>query len=148
MRFVEELLPKASARLDTIDQCAHLVEAADLLSGFGKRMIVTCDESGRMVGVVTRTDIVRQFRSSLERPDAATCAIVMSTNVAFCHPSDPVSSVWEKMKEIGLNNVPIVDASHHPLGLLDARDALELLMSEIEFEEQMIKDYVAGYGYQ
>ncbi|UVF22576.1 CBS domain-containing protein (plasmid) [Microvirga terrae] len=147
MRFVEELLPKSTARLNTIGQRARLVEAADLLSGLGKRMIVICDESGRMVGVVTRTDIVRQFRLSFERPDAATCATAMTADVVFCYPSDPVSSVWETMKELGLNNVPIVDASHHPLGLLDARDALELLMSEFELEEQMIIDYVAGYGY-
>jgi hypothetical protein len=52
------------------------------------------------------------------------------------------------MKEIELNNVLIVDASHHPLGLLYVRDALELLMTEIEFEDQMINDYVTGYGYQ
>jgi CBS domain-containing protein len=147
MRFIEELLPNARARLSTVGRSADLVEAADLLSNLGREMIVVCDEVGKMVGVVTRTDVVRQFRSSLERPDAASCALTMNTNVVFCYPTDSVSEIWRTMKELRLESMPIVDGSHHPIGLLFVRDALELLMSEIEFEEQMIKDYVMGYGY-
>ncbi|MBU6464795.1 MAG: histidine kinase [Bradyrhizobium sp.] len=42
------------------------------------------------------------------------------------------------MKKRHLQNVPILDRESWPIGVLNARDALEALVSEPEYEERML----------
>ncbi|HEY5380394.1 MAG TPA: CBS domain-containing protein [Pseudolabrys sp.] len=52
------------------------------------------------------------------------------------------------MKERGLKNVPVVDEDSRPIGLLHARDILQVLLNESEDEETLLRDYVMGIGYR
>ena len=61
MMFVERMLPVARERLVTIRDDALLANAARLLDSRHINLVVACDSSGAMVGVVTKTDIVRQM---------------------------------------------------------------------------------------
>lgn len=51
------------------------------------------------------------------------------------------------MKEHGLKNLPISNDHHHPIGILDARDALLLLLKEVQYMEVLLREYVMGVGY-
>jgi CBS domain-containing protein len=51
------------------------------------------------------------------------------------------------MKERKLKNIPIVDQDSRPLGVLHARDILQVLLEESKDEESMLRDYVMGVGY-
>ena len=50
---------------------------------------------------------------------------VMTRAVVLCRPGDRLNEVWSVMKERHLKNIPIVDQDVRPLGVLNARDALE-----------------------
>ena len=52
------------------------------------------------------------------------------------------------MKERRLKNVPVTDEASVPIGLLNARDALEVLLAEVEQEESLLRDYVMCVGYR
>jgi hypothetical protein len=58
-------------------------------------------------------------------------------------------AVWRlvEMKERRLKNVPITDLESRPVGVLNARDALEILLQEVEDEESLLRDYVMCVGY-
>ena len=71
----------------------------------------------------------------------------MTREVTCCRPEDLLTYVWSIMKERGLKHVPIVDKSARPLGVLYARDALQVLLREVEYEELLLRDYVMGVGY-
>jgi Mg/Co/Ni transporter MgtE len=51
------------------------------------------------------------------------------------------------MKERGLKNIPVVDQDSRPIGVLNARDALEVLLQEAEYGEGLLRDYVMCVGY-
>ena len=51
------------------------------------------------------------------------------------------------MKERGLKNIPVVDQDSRPIGVLNARDALEVLLEEVEYEELLLREYVMCVGY-
>ena len=55
--------------------------------------------------------------------------------------------VWARMKERSLKNIPVGDQESRALGLLDARDILQVLLKNSEDEESMLRDYVMGLGY-
>jgi CBS domain-containing protein len=52
------------------------------------------------------------------------------------------------MKERKLLHVPIVGDDLKPLGVINARDALLVLLEDAEYEEALLRDYVMGIGYR
>ena len=144
---VDQLLSKARERLVTIAKNAPLIEAAKLLRP-GIELVIVCDAAGLLAGVITKTDIVNQISHCQESICVTTAAIVMTTEVLLCHPADTLSDVWGRMKERGLKNVPVVDDQSKPLGLLHARDILQILLKDAEYTEALLQDYVMGVGYR
>jgi CBS domain-containing protein len=71
----------------------------------------------------------------------------VTRTVIFCRPADRLPEVWSVMKERRLKNIPIVDEDARPLGLLNARDALETLLEEGEHEEVLLREYIMCVGY-
>lgn len=116
--FVEQILPTALKRLVTVPGDAPLLEAAGLLGGAGTDLVVVCDAD------------------QLLRP------------VILCHPGDRVHDIWTAMKERRLKNIPVVGQDFRPIGVLNARDALEFLLEDAEYEERLLRDYVMCVGYQ
>jgi CBS domain-containing protein len=58
---VERMLPIAHNRLVTIRDDAPLIEAATLLRDLDRDLVVVCNSDGLLVGVITKTDVVRQI---------------------------------------------------------------------------------------
>ncbi len=145
--FTEAVLPKARDRLAMIDAHAPLTEAAALLFEPSCRLVVVCNPAGAMIGVITRTDIIRRIRDCEGCVCATPCMMVMTAHVVSCRPADRLNDVWAIMKERKLHSVPVVDTDRRPIGLLSARDVLEALLAVVEYEERLLKDYVMGLGY-
>jgi predicted transcriptional regulator len=73
---------------------------------------------------------------------------VMTRDVLHCEAKDLLHDVWTGMKQRDLKNVPVVDQTSRPLGLLHARDILQVLLSDSESDEALLRDYVMGVGYR
>ena len=146
--FVERMVTTARDRLVTISHGAPLIEAARLLGTSNTDLVVVCGSGGQLSGVITKTDVVRQ----ISRCQGSSCTVavsaIMTDDVVFCRPTDKVSDIWTIMKERRLKNIPVTDAASIPIGLLNARDALEALLTEVEQEETLLRDYVMCVGYR
>lgn len=144
--FVEQVIVAASARLVTITDDAPLLDAARLLRD-GTDLLVVCGSSGAIVGVITKTDVIAQISVCQGTTCGVAAAMVMNTDVVQCVSSDLLQEVWTKMKARNLKNIPIVTTDRRPIGVLNARDALDALLREVKYEESLLRDYVMGIGY-
>ena len=72
----------------------------------------------------------------------------MTRDVVVCGLGDWLHVIWPKMNEGRLKNIPITDECSRPVGVLNARDALEGLLHDVEDEESLLRDYVMGVGYR
>jgi predicted transcriptional regulator len=72
----------------------------------------------------------------------------MSRHVISCRPNDDVHAIWQAMTAQAIQNVPVLGADSKPLGVLDIRDAMKVLLEQGEFEERLLANYIAGIGYQ
>lgn len=146
--FVEKMVTTARGRLVTVSHDAPLIEAARLLGTSNTDLVVVCGSGGQLSGVITKTDVVRQ----ISRCQGSSCTVavsaIMTDDVVFCRPSDQVAAIWAIMKERRLKNIPVTDDASVPIGLLNARDALEVLLTEVEQEETLLRDYVMCVGYR
>lgn len=145
--FVDGLLPKAREKLVTIAEDVPLIQVAALLRP-GTDLVILCDPTGFLTGIITKTDIVNQISHCLDAGCLAAASSVMTRDVVYCRPSDFLADVWTRMKARGLKNVPVVDPTLRPLGLLHARDILQVLLDETGSEEALLRDYVMGIGYR
>lgn len=145
--FVEGMLEAAREKLVTIADDAKLIEAAKLLTS-GTDLVIVCNNEGALQGVVTKTDVVRQISVC----DGATCmcpvSTIMTRNVALCRAANLLQDVSKLMKERHLKNIPVVDGDDRPIGMLTARAVLRILLSDAEYEEAQLVDYVKGIGYR
>jgi CBS domain-containing protein len=148
MILVETILPVARERLVTIGDDAPLTEAAKFLDGRHINLVVVCDKRGAMVGVITRTDIVRQISLCVGCGCTAPAATVMTKGIIYCRLSDSLEEVWSIMKERKLLHVPIVGEDLRPLRVINARDALLVLLEGSEHDSSLMRDYVMGIGYR
>ena len=144
--YVERLLPVAREKLVTITDDAPLMEAANFLHK-GTDLVIVIGSAGLVAGVITKTDVVGQ----MSRCQGASCtmaaSLAMTRDVAVCRPGELLQDVWKRMKERKLKNIPVVDQDSRPIGVLHARDILQVLLNEAQDEESMLRDYVMGIGY-
>jgi CBS domain-containing protein len=144
--FVERLLPGARKRLVTIADDTPLIEAARLLSS-GTDLLVVCGSAGLLAGVVTKTDVVRQMSNCQGAGCTTAVSSTMTRDVVLCRPDEFLHDVWMRIRERSLKNIPVAGWDSCPLGVLNARDILQVLLRESEDEEAMLRDYVMGIGY-
>jgi CBS domain-containing protein len=146
--FVEKMLHKARERLVVIEAGATVRQAAELMSKPHVALIVVIVPDGRMVGVVTKTDLVAQ----MGRCGGGACNdrvdTIMTRDVLSCRANELLHDVWLVIKSRDLLRLPVLDADARPIGILYARDALPVLLTEAEDEEKMLRDYVMNVGYQ
>jgi CBS domain-containing protein len=145
--FVEQLLPRARERLVTITDDSPLIQVATLLR-LGTDLVAVCSPAGVLTGVITKTDVVNQISYCQGASCMTAAAVVMSKEIVLCRREDSLRDVWARMKERGLKNVPIIDEDSRPVGLLHARDILQILLNETEDEAVLLRDYVMGVGYR
>lgn len=145
--FVERILGTARERLVTIFDDANLIEAAKLLIS-GTDLVVVCDREGALRGVVTKTDVVKQISVCQGASSKCTVSAVMTRDVALCVQKDRLQDVSDLMRDRHLKNIPVVDGDNRPIGVLTARAVLSVLLSDVEYEEAQMVDYVKGVGYR
>lgn len=147
MTLVTTMLPIARKRLVTLDVVAPVVEAAKLLSAPDTNLVIACDSNGLMVGVLTKADIVKQISHCTGCSCVTAIADIMTRDVIKCCPEDQLQDIWNVMKNNSLKQIPVSDDQSKPLGLLYAIDALQVLLNQVEYEENLLRDYVMGIGY-
>lgn len=59
-----------------------------------------------------------------------------------------LQDVSDLMRDRHLKNIPVVDGDNRPIGVLTARAVLSVLLSDVEYEEAQLVDYVKGVGYR
>ena len=135
-------------RLVTISGEAPVKDAAALMARPHTDLVVVCGQDGRMVGVLTKTDIVGQITRCLGSGCMASVDTIMTRDMASCQLGEPLQDIWSMMKARGLQRIPIVDQVGRAVGIIYARDALQALLGEVESDETLLRDYVMNVGYQ
>ena len=145
--FVGNLLERLDTQNNALPDDARLIDAAKMLNQ-GNEIILIVNHAGTLLGVVTKTDVVRQISHC--QGGACLCPVTaaMTGDVVTCTATDTLQNVSQWMKERQLKNIPVVDDCHRPIGVLTARLILRKLLGEVENEEAQLIDYVKGIGYR
>jgi CBS-domain-containing membrane protein len=64
MAFVSHLIDKARSRLVQVEEHAAIADVASLLHA-GTDIVVICNAEGRLVGIITKTDLVERLEEPM-----------------------------------------------------------------------------------
>lgn len=145
--LIEAVMPKARERLAAVSSGAPIRDVADLMSKPHTDLVVISNAAGVMIGVLTKTDLVRYIPQCCDG-GMASVDTIMTRDVISCQPSDILREVWSGMNKRGLQRIPVIDENRNPIGIVYARDALKSLLSEADDEGELLRDYIGNVGYR
>jgi CBS domain containing-hemolysin-like protein len=71
----------------------------------------------------------------------------MTRDIVACCSTDLVIDVWSAMSEHRFQRVPVFDGARKPIGVVYARDALQALLRDAAYEDEVLRAYIQGVGY-
>jgi CBS domain-containing protein len=149
MMLIQHILDDTCRSLAVLSQSAPLTAAAKILANPATPLAIVCDDAGIAVGVVSRADIVKAFCRASSDVFETSVAAVMTRDVLSFQVSETLQSVWASLStRRGLRCAPVLDSSRRPQGVVHARDVARALLKEVANDEQLLRDYVLGVGYQ
>ncbi|WP_298628456.1 CBS domain-containing protein [uncultured Thermus sp.] len=130
-----------------------LVEVARLMLGKGIGSVLVVDKEGRLMGIVTESDFLKErgvpfstFRApmllgrfmgadgleeALAEARRTRVEEIMTSPVHAVGPEEPLSRVLDLMLAYDINHVPVVDGEGKPVGIITRFDLLRLLQPQL-----------------
>lgn len=100
--------------VQTISPQETVQRAAQLMDELNVGAIPVCD-GDRLVGMITDRDITVRSVAAGQSPDQTFVGDVMSTDVRTCHTDEEVDDVLDKMGDVQIRRVPVLDAQSKQL---------------------------------
>lgn len=107
MQLISEIMTPDVATLgpnETIERAAQLMDELNVGS-------IPVFEAGRLVGMVTDRDIVVRAVSAGRAPAQTAVGEVMSAGISYCFTDEVVDDVMQRMREMQVRRMPVMDRS-------------------------------------
>jgi CBS domain-containing protein len=138
---VRDILQSKGTTVTTIGPEATIHEAMKTLVQHRIGSLVVSDEGGKIVGIITERDILRECAEHSERVKNTQVREVMTTNLIIGLPDDEISYVMGIMTHNRMRHLPII-ANEKLEGLISIGDVVKAQLEETEFENRYLKDYI------
>lgn len=103
-------------------------QVADLLAGHGLSALPVIDGQGRVLGVVSETDLFGDSQRPAGGPMATTAGEVMTSPAVTVSPHATLTEAARRMQADGLKRLPVVAGSGRLIGIVSRADLLRPLV--------------------
>jgi len=118
-----------------------VAEAARYLKERGIRATGVCNLSGKIIGVVSQSDISDKVVAENYRPSEVNVQSISSTNLIKVSPDVQISAAMQTMLENGVYHLIVEDAGGEFSGMVSMRDCNAMKMEEEKERAEMLKEY-------
>lgn len=116
-------------------------EAARYLKDRGIRATGVCDISGKIVGVVSQSDISDKVVAENFRPSEVNVQSISSTNLIKVTSETQVETALQVLQQHGVYHLIVEDADGKFLGMVSMRDCVAMKGDEEKERAEMLTDY-------
>ncbi len=96
----------------TIEECAKLMSSKHI------GCIPVCDETKKVVGIVTDRDVILRSIACDKDVKNTPLSDIMSTNVFFCSENDEVNNAQSTMSSEQIRRLPVVNENNQIVGII------------------------------
>ncbi|NIR46397.1 MAG: CBS domain-containing protein [Gemmatimonadetes bacterium] len=140
---IREILRKKGSDVVTIEPSASVQDAIQALVDHNIGGLVVTASNGSVVGIITERDILRESAERSDRLKETKVADVMTKDVLIGVPDDDLNYVMGVMTKNRIRHLPVLDESGL-VGIVSIGDVVNSHLSQTEFENRMLKDYIHG----
>jgi CBS domain-containing protein len=119
-----------------------LLEIAKLLGRHRIGCIVIAEPDGKVAGIVSERDIVREIARAGESVLEAPVESCMTKSVVSCRESDTTDQLMGEMTAHRFRHMPVVDRDQL-VGLVSIGDVVRMRIAEAEMEAAAMREYIA-----
>lgn len=102
-------------------------EAAAIMVEKGVGSVVVLDEAGMLMGIMTRTDILKHVVAKGLNPDNVKVGDIMTRNPLYVLADTPLEEAARLMGSRGVGHLPVLDPkTFKPIGMISKRDVLRI----------------------
>ena len=122
--------PLAQCRIAQDQQPIRQVFVGHQITGRRSGAIMLTDESGRLTGIFTDSDLARMFERHEENRLDEPIATVMTRSPQTVRSGEPIQMAVERMANRRISELPVVDENDRPVGMIDITDLVAAFPKE------------------
>lgn len=103
--------------------------------------LVVLDDAGKVAGIITERDLLRECLLRGEQLKDLQVRDVMTTHLIIGVPEDQVSYIMGIMTQNRIRHLPIMDGQRLE-GMISIGDVVKAQLEETEFENRYLKEYI------
>jgi CBS domain-containing protein len=140
---VSDILRKKGSEVVTIEPHHTVYDAIQSLVRNNIGALLVTGPGGRLVGIFTERDILREAASHSDGLKETPVGDVMTRNLVIGVREDPLEYVMGIMTQNRIRHLPIMDGEELA-GIVSIGDVVNAHLQETEFENRLLKDYIHG----
>ena len=130
--------------LITVNENDQLLEAIKKLVQYNIGAVPVINNEKQLIGILSERDIVKELAKNKNIDYSILLVSKLMTKEVICCKKDVLSDkLMELMTKNKIRHIPIVENAI-PIGIVSIGDVVNRLMEKVEYENQMLRDFVSG----
>jgi CBS domain-containing protein len=139
---VAAILKSKGREVVTAGPNTPLLDIAETLGAHGIGCVVITGADGKVVGIVSERDIVREIGRAGPKVLKEPVAACMTKSVVTCREADTIDRLMAEMTAHRFRHMPVVERSRL-CGLVSIGDVVRMRIAEAEMEAAAMREYIA-----
>jgi CBS domain-containing protein len=139
---VAAILKSKGREVVTTGPNTTLLDIAELLREHRIGCIVVTGADGKVVGIVSERDIVREIARAGSKVLKEPVASCMTKTVVTCREADTIDRLMAEMTAHRFRHMPVVERGRL-CGLVSIGDVVRMRIAEAEMEAAAMREYIA-----
>jgi CBS domain-containing protein len=140
---VDTILQTKGGHVYTLPPTGTLADAVALLNTHNIGAIVITADGGRIAGILSERDIVRQLGKKPGSALSLRIADCMTATVVTAERLTTIDEVMERMTMRRIRHMPIAEDGVL-VGIISIGDVVKLKIAEVEHEAEALREYIAS----
>jgi CBS domain-containing protein len=126
----------------SVAEATTVHEAARFLRERQIRAVGVCDRQGKLVGVVSQSDISNKVAAENKCPAWMRVTEIMSKNSTAVSPEASLEECLLLMEKQGAYHLPVIDPKRGYRGMVSVKDLLKVIASDEKARADMLESFL------
>ena len=140
---IKDIMEAANKGIITIGFQEKVSVALDQLLNNKISSLPVLDDNGKIMGIISERDILRELHSHPGGLDARYVGDAMTKDILIGLAEDDLDYIMNIMSRNNIRHMPIMSGPKL-IGIISIRDVVKGLMHKVEAENRYLKDYIEG----
>ena len=137
-------LTESRGEVFSITEATTVHAAARYLREKQVRAVAVLNGQGKVVGVVSQSDISDKVAAENKCPEWVRASEVMSTRLVAVSPKESLERCFELMEEHGIYHLLVIAENGKYRGMISIQDLLRIIAFENKALANSLEDYIVG----